>query len=98
MARKHELEQDLKKALEKDIIEGNGTLTEIAERHNTDYGKANSVLYMLRVFGVVEKVGVKANGDYFTKDKVSNTVESYNIKDLSDEKLRKKGLERFIKK
>lgn len=91
MARKHELDQDLKMALEKDIIEGNGTLTEIAERHNTDYGNANSVLYMLRVFGVVEKVGVKANGNYFTKDKVSNTLKAITLKTYPTTNYGKKG-------
>ncbi|MEA3318910.1 MAG: hypothetical protein U9Q88_02700 [Bacillota bacterium] len=97
MTRKHDISATLREALTKDIIEGNGlTLTQIAEKNNTEYGNAVSVLSSLTTMGIVERVGVPTNGNYLTKGRVA-PVTTFNINDLSDDELRERGLERFIK-
>jgi hypothetical protein len=89
---------ELRKALEKDIIDGNGTLTQIAEKNNTEYGDALSVLGSLRVMGIVERVGVlKTDNEGQRLSEGISPVKTFNINDLSDKELKEKGLERFIK-
>ncbi|WRP06885.1 hypothetical protein U9J35_01570 [Rossellomorea aquimaris] len=96
---KHNISKEVRNALHKDIVEGNGlTLTQIAEKNNVEYGVAMSVFSSLRSMGIVDRVGVvkTVNGTRMSDGHVA-PVKSFNINDLTDDELRKRGLERFIK-
>ncbi|MCY7861597.1 hypothetical protein [Bacillus haynesii] len=101
MGRKYNIPNELREAVEHDLKEGM-KLKPLAEKHGVGYEIIQSIFGTYNLKNQAEKIqkgtaGEKWENGVRMRDGKPSPVTSFNINDLTNEELRERGLERFIK-